>query len=128
MPSRRIVARELGDMLGVLSHPERILIVQLLATRGQHRVGDIAATLDMPEARTSQHLARLRSQRIVAFERTAGRERHYRLANPAIAWWLVQGVEFVAGRVNEATAVQIHEARRLWTESFDSPEDSMPKH
>ena len=34
MPNRRIVAKELGELLKVLSHPDRIQIVQLLAARG----------------------------------------------------------------------------------------------
>ena len=64
MPNRRIVARELSGLLKVLSHPDRILIIQLLATRGEHSVGSIAETLDLPQARVSQHLAMLLNNRL----------------------------------------------------------------
>lgn len=117
MPNRRIVARELGALLKVLSHPDRILIIQLLATRGEHSVGSIAETLDLPQARVSQHLAMLRNNRLV--EETAyGRERIYDLATNRLAWWLVDGVDFVAGNITHVTQDQVDDARNLWVGAF----------
>lgn len=116
MSDRDSVARELGDLLRVLSHPERILIVQLLARRGEHRVGSIARFLGAPEARTSQHLACLRGQRLV-LERAEGRERRYRLAQPELANWIDAGVEFVAGRVGEVSAAQVEAVRQAWRDA-----------
>jgi DNA-binding transcriptional ArsR family regulator len=120
MPNRRIVAKELGGLLKVLSHPDRILIIQLLATRGEHSVTSIADKLELPQARVSQHLAELRGKRLVE-ERRDGRARLYNLASSRLAWWLVEGVDFVAGNVHEITDEQIEDARRLWVGAFATP-------
>ena len=117
MPNRRIVAKELGGLLKVLSHPDRILIIQLLASRGEHSVSSIAEKLDLPQARVSQHLAELRNKRLVD-ERRDGRARLYDLASSRLAWWLVEGVDFVAGNVQQITDEQIEDARRLWVGAF----------
>jgi DNA-binding transcriptional ArsR family regulator len=117
MPNRRIVARELGGLLKVLSHEDRILIVQLLASRGEHSVSSIASGLDLPDTRVSQHLAVLRAQRVVTEERR-GRHRIYTLAFPEMAQWLVGGVDFVAGLVAEVTQNQVDDARQLWEGAF----------
>jgi len=97
MPNRRVVAKELAEFLRLLSHTDRILIVQLLAARGEHSVASIAESLDLPPTRVSQHLSVLRGGRLVE-ERAAGRLRIYALASPQIAQWLLGGVDFVAGR------------------------------
>ena len=117
MPNRRIVARELGGLLKILSHPDRILIVQLLATRGEHRVGSIADKLNLPQARVSQHLATLRSSRLVD-EKRLGRERIYALSTGRLAWWLVEGVDFIAGNLGNVTDDQMADARNLWIGAF----------
>ena len=117
MPNRRIVAKELGALLKVLSHPDRILIIQLLATRGEHSVSSIAEKLELPQTRVSQHLAELRNKRLVN-ERREGRARLYDLASSRLAWWLVEGVDFVAGNVRQVTDEQIEDARKLWVGAF----------
>jgi ArsR family transcriptional regulator len=117
MPNRRIVARELGGLLKVLSHPDRILIVQLLASRGEHSVGSIATSLDLPPARVSQHLSALKTNRLVV-EKPAGRERIYDLSSSRLAWWLVEGVDFIAGNLHGVTDEQVQDARELWIDAF----------
>ncbi len=117
MPNRRIVAQELGGLLKVLSHPDRILIVQLLASRGEHSVTSIADKLALPQTRVSQHLAELRNKRLVE-EKRMGRIRLYDLTSDRLAWWLVEGVNFIAGNVHEVTDEQIEDARNLWVGAF----------
>ncbi|MEM6640160.1 MAG: metalloregulator ArsR/SmtB family transcription factor [Pseudomonadota bacterium] len=117
MPNRKIVASELGGLLRVLSHQDRILIIQLLAKRGEHDVSSIAEELDLPDARVSQHLSVLRTYRIVQEERQ-GRRRIYSLAMPDMAPWLLDGVDFVAGLVTEVTREQVDDARALWARAF----------
>lgn len=117
MPNRKIVARELGGLLRVLSHQDRILIIQLLASRGEHDVGSIAEGLELPDTRVSQHLSVLRTHRIVQEERR-GRQRFYSLAMPDMAPWLLDGVDFVAGLVAEVTNDQVEDARELWMRAF----------
>ena len=117
MPNRKIVARELSALLKVLSHPDRILIVQFLASRGEHSVSNIADKLDLPQTRVSQHLALLRTHRLVV-EKAEGRERIYDLSTNQLAWWLVDGVDFVAGNIGDVTDEQVSDARNLWVSAF----------
>jgi DNA-binding transcriptional ArsR family regulator len=119
MPNRRIVAKELAGLLKVLAHPDRILIVQLLASRGEHSVNSIAEQLHLPQTRVSQHLGVLRGKRIVE-EKRDGRLRLYNLPSTHMAWWLVEGVDFVAGNIGEVTDEQIEDARKLWVGSFST--------
>ena len=117
MPNRRIVARELGSLMKVLAHPDRIMIVQLLASRGEHSVSSIADQLALPQTRVSQHLSALRGKRLVE-ERRMGRIRLYDLSSQRLAWWLVEGVNFIAGNIGEVTDAQIEDARDLWVSAF----------
>ena len=70
---RSIAITELASMLGVLSHPDRIRIVEELRS-GERCVQDLAEALDCPQARISQHLSLLKSHRIV-HKRRAGLRR-----------------------------------------------------
>ncbi|MEE4190767.1 MAG: metalloregulator ArsR/SmtB family transcription factor [Halieaceae bacterium] len=117
MPNRKIVARELSALLKVLSHPDRIQIIQFLASRGEHSVSNIAEKLDLPQTRVSQHLALLRTHRLVV-EQAEGRERIYDLSTNQLAWWLVDGVDFVAGNIGDVTDEQVSDARNLWVGAF----------
>jgi DNA-binding transcriptional ArsR family regulator len=118
MPNRRLVAKHLGELMRVISHPDRIQIIQLLAAAGEHSVASIAETLDLPATRVSQHLAALKAYRLVD-ERSAGRRRIYALTVRRIAPWLVDGVDFVVDRYDEVSPAQGEDAKRLWREAFD---------
>lgn len=113
MPNRLIVAREMAAFLKVMGHPDRIRIVQLLSRGGEHDVTDIAGRLGLPATRVSQHLALLRAHRL-AEETPRGRRRLYRLAAPALAAWLIDGLDFVIERFGELSAEQAADAARLW--------------
>lgn len=93
MPVRRLVTQELSKFLGVLSHPHRIRIVEEL--RHEERdVNFLEKTLEISHARVSQHLALMRSHRLVV-ERRAGRRVFYRLVQPDLAGWLLEGLDFI---------------------------------
>lgn len=93
MPVRRLVTKELSKFLGVLSHPHRIRIVEEL--RHEERdVNFLEKTLGISHARVSQHLALMRSHRLVV-ERRAGRRVFYRLVQPDLAGWLLEGLDFI---------------------------------
>lgn len=115
MPSRRIVAKELGALLKILSHPDRILLIHLLANGERRSVTDIATALELPATRVSQHLGLMRAYRIVD-EYSEGRLRIYSLATPNLPDWLLDGVEFVAGRVGDVSSRTASEAKVLWSE------------
>ena len=123
MPTRKVVAKELGSLLKVLSHPDRILIVHALATLGESSVNGIAKRLHLPSARVSQHLSLLRAFRLVA-ESSEGQKRIYTLAADNLPEWLLEGVDFVADRIGEVSREQAEDAKRLWVEGSELPTGS----
>jgi DNA-binding transcriptional ArsR family regulator len=118
-----MVARELGALLKVLSHPDRILIVHALATTGECSVTGIAERLRLPTSRVSQHLSLLRAFRLVS-ESSEGRKRIYTLAVSDLPQWLLEGVDFVADRIGEVSRDQAEDAKRLWIEGSELPPGS----
>lgn len=92
MPWERI-AEELADMLGVLAHPQRIRIIELLKD-DELDVSSLQRQLDVSQSQVSQHLALLRSRRLVT-QRKSGRRRFYRLTDPQIVQWLFNGVQLL---------------------------------
>lgn len=92
MPWERI-AEELADMLGVLAHPQRIRIIDLLKD-DELDVSSLQRQLDVSQSQVSQHLALLRSRRLVT-QRKSGRRRFYRLTDPQIVQWLFNGVQLL---------------------------------
>lgn len=113
LPGRIIVSRELAELLKLLAHADRLRLIEELRL-GERDVGGIAAALDLPATRISQHLAQLRSARIVE-DRREGRNHYYRLTHPGIAAWIVEALEFVEVRHRVGESLQINEVRELWT-------------
>lgn len=112
MPSRKIVANALADVLRQISHPDRIrLLLKLQA--GDLTVNQLAEALEIPATRVSQHLGVLRSVALVETEAKA-QQRVYRLSQPALADWLIGGIDFVAHRLGRASADDIERAKELW--------------
>ncbi|WP_291981449.1 metalloregulator ArsR/SmtB family transcription factor [Luteitalea sp.] len=114
MPQRHLVAKELGHLFSVFSHPDRIRIIEELRD-GERDVNALQTALDVTHSRTSQNLAILRANRLVA-ERREGRHVFYRLVNPDIARWVLEGLRFIeedpAQAERRRTAIQ--EVRQLW--------------
>ena len=113
MPSRVLVSRELGEVFKVLAHPDRIRLIEELRG-GEKDVNTLAASLDLPGPRVSQHLGLLRLHRIVA-ERREGRHHFYHLVHPEFAAWIVEGLEFIEGRMTGIGESEINSARKLWS-------------
>jgi DNA-binding transcriptional ArsR family regulator len=113
MPSRLIVSRELADLLKLLAHPDRLRLIAELRS-GEQDVSSIAATLDLPATRVSQHLALLRAHRLVE-ERRAGRTHFYHLVQPHLAVWIVEALQFVDIRNRLDEAAHIDNVRARWT-------------
>ena len=114
MPSRLLVAKHLAEIFKVVAHQDRIRLIEDL--RGVERdVTSLAEALDLPGPRVSQHLSLLRAHKIVD-ERRDGRRHMYRLNQPEIAAWIVDGVNFVESRVTGAQIAndEIEQARRAW--------------
>lgn len=114
MPHRHLVAKELGQLFSVFSHPDRIRIVEELRD-GERDVNALQAALDVTHSRTSQNLAILRAHRLVA-ERREGRHVFYRLVNPDMARWVLEGLTFIEADLAlvERRRTAIEEVRQMW--------------
>ena len=114
MPGRDIATKELAQLLSVLSHPHRIRIIEELRS-GERDVNALAKILSTRQSTVSQHLAQLRAHRLVKTRRE-GRHVYYRLASPAIARWLIDGLQFIEAELlfQEDIHSAVEQARRVW--------------
>jgi len=117
MPSRIVVAKELSEIFKVISHPDRIRVVEELRT-GERDVSSLSERLDLPGTRVSQHLGRLRAHRIVE-ERREGRHVFYHLLQPDLAEWITEALRFIEARLSDDSQNRklLSQARRLWSDS-----------
>jgi DNA-binding transcriptional ArsR family regulator len=112
MPSRKIVANELAHVLRQISHPDRIrLLLKLQA--GEQTVNELGDMLEISPTRVSQHLGVLRAVALVE-TKTDGQKRVYSLAQPELATWLIDGIDFIAHRLSRASPADIAHAKQLW--------------
>jgi DNA-binding transcriptional ArsR family regulator len=118
MPERLLVSKELASLLGVLSHPHRIRIIEELR-EGELDVNSLQEILGISHSGVSQHLALLRARRVVV-ERREGRHVFYRLRQPELAAWLVAGVEFIGSSPvdYEEFRSAIERVKTLWPDDF----------
>lgn len=112
MPSRKIVATELANVLRQISHPDRIRLLLKLQS-GDQTVNELGAALEISATRVSQHLGVLRAIALVETE-THGQKRVYHLSQPELALWLIDGIDFIAHRLGRASARDIEHAKQLW--------------
>ncbi len=97
MPTRQLVAKELAEVFKIIAHPDRVRLIEELRA-GEKDVNTLVKLLDLPGPRVSQHLSLLRAHRIVE-ERREGRHHFYHLIQPEIADWIVEGLDFIEGRM-----------------------------
>ncbi|MDH5804004.1 MAG: metalloregulator ArsR/SmtB family transcription factor [Gemmatimonadota bacterium] len=74
--------RHAAEVIKLLGHPERLQIVEVLEFN-QGTVTEIQEILGMPQAKVSQHLAKLRGAGVVAAERD-GVHVQYRVIEPKV--------------------------------------------
>lgn len=115
MPHRTLVAKEVAELLGVLSHPGRIRIVEELRNDEQD-VNALQTSLGISHSGVSQHLMVLRAHRLVV-ERREGRHVYYRLSDPELARWLLEATRFLERGTAEADQLRkaIGKTRRQWS-------------
>ena len=113
MPSRQVVSKELSEIFKVLAHPDRVRIIEELGA-GERDVTAIVEQLELPGPRVSQHLSLMKAHRIVE-ERRDGRHHYYRLIQPQIAKWIIEGLDFVEGRLLSVDPTAVESARKLWS-------------
>jgi DNA-binding transcriptional ArsR family regulator len=106
MPYRKVAAKELAILFGVLSHPERLRILEELGQQ-ELDVTELCVILEVSHAKTSRQLAILRAHRLVQ-ERHDGRHVYYSLKDPRIAAWVADGLEFI--QTSQAASEEIRDA------------------
>lgn len=113
MAFRVLVSSKLGRMLGVLSHPHRLRIIEELGP-DERDVASLQSALGISHSGVSQHLAQLRAVALVV-ERRAGRHVFYRLPHPKLAAWLLEGLCFIdPGEAETELVTAVRDARALW--------------
>ncbi|MDR9757698.1 MAG: ArsR/SmtB family transcription factor [Thermacetogeniaceae bacterium] len=75
-----VLFKEKAELLKVLAHPVRLCIVRGLLSNEECNVSHIQNCLEVPQSTISQHLAKLRSARIIEGRRS-GLEVFYRVIN-----------------------------------------------
>ncbi|MEA4863510.1 MAG: ArsR/SmtB family transcription factor [Victivallaceae bacterium] len=70
----------MSEALKVLSHPQRLRMLELLDIRGECCAGEIFEALDLEQSAVSQHLAKMRQAGIITC-RSDGTKRYFRIAN-----------------------------------------------
>ncbi len=102
----------MADLFKVLAHPDRVRLVEELRG-GEKDVTGIATALDLPATRISQHLAALRTHRLVR-DRREGRQHFYRLTSPSMAGWILEALQFLEVRSPIEDGSHLDEVRKLW--------------
>jgi DNA-binding transcriptional ArsR family regulator len=103
-------------LFAVLSHPMRIRIVEELSN-GERDVNSLVKMLGLNQSSVSQHLALLRTHRLV-FERKEGRHIFYSLRDKKLASWALDGVGFVGLQQFEVDEFHsaVAKARDIWSQ------------
>ena len=75
-------ARKAATLLRALANPKRLMLLCSLV-EGEHSVGELNERIAMSQSALSQHLARLREERLVATRRQS-QTILYRIADPVV--------------------------------------------
>lgn len=98
-----------ADIFQALSHPTRIAILEVLGT-GEHSAGALVEKVGVEQANLSQHLAVLRSKKIVS-TRKAGNQVFYTVRDPLLSEVLDLMRRYFEAHLEEALAT-LDEIRR----------------
>ncbi len=86
-------AGEAAELLALLANAHRLLILCNLMRHGEMQVGTLAETIGLSQSALSQHLARLRTDGLVATRRDA-QAIYYRIVDKRVTK-LLKALEFV---------------------------------
>ena len=92
-----------ADLFRALAHPVRIRILELLAAR-ERTVQDLQDALALDQPAVSQHLAALRTRRLVT-SRKEGTQAYYALSSPLVTELLKVSREFLGDRLTESQSM-----------------------
>lgn len=65
-----VAAGQASELMKTLGHKDRLMVLCHL-TGGERSVGELASLLDIPQSPLSQHLARMRKEKLVSTRREA---------------------------------------------------------
>lgn len=74
-------ATEAASLMKTLSNESRLLVLCHLVGNGELSVGDLSARIGLSQSALSQHLAKLREERLVATRKEA-QTVYYRISDP----------------------------------------------
>ena len=109
MPLRQRVVGDVAQLFAVLGHPTRVRLLAILY-QGEHDVSDLRERLGVPAANVSQHLAALRSHRLVTVRR-AGNRMYYGIRDPRVADLINRALDVLATDIPQERA--LHKAIEL---------------
>ena len=95
----RILAKQAGEaaqLLKLLGHEKRLLVLCFLAARGEMTVGELVGVAKLSQSALSQHLAKMRADGLVEFRR-ASQTLYYRVVDPRALRILQQLKEIYCG-------------------------------
>jgi DNA-binding transcriptional ArsR family regulator len=73
-------AGEAAQLLKLLGHEKRLLVLCFLAVRGEMTAGELVGVAKLSQSALSQHLAKLRADGLIEFRR-ASQTLHYRVVD-----------------------------------------------
>lgn len=76
----KVKSQENADLLKALAHPDRLCIVRNLMQRGGTTVTYMQNCMNQPQSTLSQHIAKLRTMKIITGRRD-GKEIYYEVTN-----------------------------------------------
>ena len=103
MPLRQRVVEDVARLFGVLAHPTRLRILTRLHA-GEQDVSSLRDALAVPAANVSQHLALLRSRRVVTMRRQ-GTRIFYTLRDPRVADVINRALDILDDDVSQGRAL-----------------------
>ncbi len=114
MPARRLIAEKLSELLSAISHAHRVRIIEELY-EGERDVNTLKDLLEVNQSTVSQHLAVLRAYQVVR-QRKEGHRVFYRLAQPELARWILDGLRFIENGLDSAEEVRsaADKVRSIW--------------
>jgi DNA-binding transcriptional ArsR family regulator len=72
-----------ATMLSALANERRLMVLCLLISSEEMTSGELADAVGLSQSACSQHLAKMREERLIAFRREA-QTIHYRIADPNV--------------------------------------------
>ena len=79
----KVNAGRAAALLGALANERRLMILCLLIEAGEMSAGELAREVQISQSAMSQHLARMREEKLVAARRES-QTIHYRIADPNV--------------------------------------------